>query len=157
MIACPKCNSSNEDDALVCHSCSSLLDGPRPLAPRTGRVHKVEATGEAEAQAESGEEERSDDDDGHMSSLGDSFELPDDDGDEQAATEGDYGTRRLEARDPEPGRAEPPPLTAPRESARRTTAPLDAGHQSAISHYRRGRPVISVIGFPSSGKTFLVN
>ena len=34
---------------------------------------------------------------------------------------------------------------------------LDPNHLAAVTHHGKGRPIVSVIGFPGSGKTFLVN
>ena len=32
MIRCPKCGTSNEDDALVCRTCAALLEPPGGVA-----------------------------------------------------------------------------------------------------------------------------
>jgi hypothetical protein len=159
MLNCPRCGTSNEDDALVCRHCSTLLEAPAETPPPP-------PAGDAEPAATP------------TRTLGEAFELPAEEHDESgeepqppAASEDGETAESASAgdasEDPRHGgatddRGGEPAAPAPRPAARRPRRGadgegLDAGHLSAISHHQLGRPVISVIGFPSSGKTFLVN
>jgi len=143
VIRCPKCGTSNEDDALVCRTCAALLDPPGG-ATETGEAPKegTRSTGDFRS----------------------SFSLPLRDDADDASREEAPG--REGAPDGERATTPPPPPASPLgdddplDSTGSFSAEgldLDPNHLAAVTHHGKGRPIVSVIGFPGSGKTFLVN
>ncbi len=156
MIRCPKCGTSNEDDALVCRTCAALLDAPDDSSPGSGE------------EADEGSRSRGD--------FRSSFSLPLRDHEEEPSGEDGPLSDRRPARPETPDSGQGgldedrsgPDVSGLAGAGFDDTATfsgafaaegldLDPNHLAAVTHHGKGRPIVSVIGFPGSGKTFLVN
>lgn len=163
MIRCPKCGTSNEDDSLVCRTCAALMEPdlanqaapvpPRPPDAASASDDDGEATGSRQADAD-------DKMDGAATTdFRSAFRLPSRTASGASQAPGDDREVESTKAADTPARfdADRDAPFDPTEPAAVESLDLDPLHLAAIAHHGKGRPIVSVIGFPSSGKSFLVN